>query len=81
VVGPKSGDFGYTKSVAMKQDLNVYTVMLILAFLATVIGCLFLFLEMRAYEMQKTVPADLRAPTTLPSGPVAMASLFDDVLA
>jgi hypothetical protein len=51
----------------MKQDLNVYTVMLILAFLATVIGCLFLFLEMRAYDMQKTVPADLRAPTSLPS--------------
>jgi hypothetical protein len=55
----------------MKQDLNVYTVMLILAFLATMIGCVFLYLEMRAYDMQKTVPADLRAPTTLPSGPVA----------
>jgi hypothetical protein len=63
----------------MKQDLNVYTVMLILAFLATVIGCVFLFLEMRAYDMQKTVPADLRAPASLPSGPVAMASSFDDV--
>jgi hypothetical protein len=63
----------------MKQDLNVYTVMLILAFLATVIGCVFLYLEMRTYDMQKTVPADLRAPTSLPSGPVAMASLHGDV--
>jgi hypothetical protein len=50
----------------MKQYANVYTVMLILAFLATVIACLFLYLEMRAYDMQKTVPADLKAPTTLP---------------
>jgi hypothetical protein len=65
----------------MKQDLNVYTVMLILAFLATVIGCLFLFLEMRAYDMQKTVPADLRAPAALPTGPVAISSFLDDVLA
>jgi hypothetical protein len=62
----------------MKQDLNVYTVMLILAFLATVIGCVFLYLEMRAYDMQKTVPSDLRAPTSLPAGPVAMSRLLDD---
>jgi hypothetical protein len=50
----------------MKQYANVYTVMLILSFLATLIACLFLYLEMRAYDMQKTVPAELKAPTTLP---------------
>jgi hypothetical protein len=55
----------------MKQDLNVYTVMLILALLATLIGCLFLFLEMRAYDMQKTVPGDLKAPTGLPTASIS----------
>jgi hypothetical protein len=55
----------------MKQNLNVYTVMLILAFLATVIGCLFLYLEMRAYDMQKTVPGDLKAPTGVPMASIS----------
>ena len=57
----------------MKQNLNVYTVMLILAFLATVIGCLFLYLEMCAYDMDKTVPGDLKAPTSVPMASVSAA--------
>jgi hypothetical protein len=58
----------------MKQYANVYTVMLILSFLATAIGCLFLYLEMRAYDMQRTVPADLKAPTVVPSAPLGGVS-------
>ena len=58
----------------MKQNLNVYTVMLILALMATVIGCLFLFLEMRAYDMQKTVPAELKAPAGVVMSPASYAA-------
>jgi hypothetical protein len=46
----------------MKQNANIYTVMLILSFIATLIGCLFLFLEMRAYDMEIKVPQNLKAP-------------------
>ena len=48
----------------MKQDVNIYTVMLMLSFLATVIACLFLFFELRTYDMQRNVPANLKAPAT-----------------
>ncbi|MEX2141801.1 MAG: hypothetical protein WD894_21225 [Pirellulales bacterium] len=54
----------------MKQDVNIYTVMLMLSFLATVIACLFLYFELRTYDMERQVPPELRAPTSLPSGPV-----------
>jgi hypothetical protein len=58
----------------MKQDLNIYTVMLMLAFLATVIACLFLFFELRTYDMKRQVPAEFKVPATLPSGPVGVIS-------
>jgi hypothetical protein len=58
----------------MKQDLNIYTVMLMLAFLATVIACLFLFFELRTYDMQRNVPTEFRVPAGLPSGPVGAIS-------
>ncbi len=58
----------------MKQDLNIYTVMLMLAFLATVIACLFLFFELRTYDMKRQVPQEFRVPATLPSGPVGAIS-------
>jgi hypothetical protein len=57
----------------MKQQANIYTMMLILSFVATLIACVFLFLEMRAYEMQRKVPADLKVPATLPSAPLSAA--------
>ena len=62
-----------TKSI-MKQQANIYTVMLILSFIATLIGCIFLFLEMRTYDMQRKVPADLKAPTGPPPSPLASSS-------
>ena len=49
----------------MKQHANVYTMMLILAFLALVVGSIFLFLEMRAYDMQSKPPANLKAPAAM----------------
>jgi hypothetical protein len=58
----------------MKQHANVYTMMLILAFLALVVGSIFLFLEMRAYDMQTKPPANLKAPTVMiqPVAPQAL---------
>jgi hypothetical protein len=49
----------------MKQDLNIYTVMLMLSFLATLIACLFLFFEFQTYG-SRTVPSDLKAPLAPP---------------
>jgi hypothetical protein len=63
----------------MKQDLNVYTVMLILSFFATVIACIFLYLEFRAYG-SRTVPADLRAPTSIPMAPLSAAQYPGDAV-
>jgi hypothetical protein len=54
----------------MKQDINIYTVMLMLSFLATTIACLFLYFELRTYDMERQVPTQLRAPATLPAGPI-----------
>ena len=51
----------------MKQNANIYTVMLILSFLATFVGCLFLYFEMSAYDMEKSVPAALKAPVGMPA--------------
>ena len=51
----------------MKQNANIYTVMLILSFLATFVGCLFLYFEMSAYDMEKSVPSALKAPTGMPA--------------
>ncbi len=48
-------------SAGQKQPANVYTVMLIIAFVALVIGSIFLYLEMRAYEMQIKVPSNEKA--------------------
>jgi hypothetical protein len=49
----------------MKQHANVYTMMLILAFLALVVGSIFLFLEMRTYDMEIKPPANLKAPMAM----------------
>ena len=57
----------------MKQDLNIYTVMLMLAFLATVIACLFLFFELRTYDMRRQVPQEYKVPA-LPTGPIGIIS-------
>jgi hypothetical protein len=35
-----------------KQKANVYTMMLIVSFLALVVGCIFLYLEMKTYDMK-----------------------------
>jgi len=44
-----------------KQTANVYLMLLILAFLAQVIACMFLYFEMAEYNMEWKVPADLKS--------------------
>jgi hypothetical protein len=58
----------------MKQHANVYTMMLILAFVALVVGSIFLFLEMRSYDMEIRPPANLKAPTVMVT-PIATQAL------
>ena len=45
-----------------KQSANIYTMLLILTFLAITIGCLFLYLEMREYGMSIKVSGDAKVP-------------------
>jgi hypothetical protein len=49
----------------LKQSANIYTAMLILAFVFITIGCLFLFLEMKAYNLSIKVPADAKVPQAM----------------
>ena len=49
----------------MKQSDNIYTAMLILAFVFITIGCLFLFLEMKAYNLSVKVPPDAKVPQAM----------------
>jgi hypothetical protein len=46
----------------LKQSADIYTAMMILAFVFICIGCLFLFLEMKAYDLSVHVPADAKVP-------------------
>jgi len=55
---PESGRGVYV----LKQSANIYTMLLILSFIFVLIGCLFLFLEMKAYDLTIKVPADDKAP-------------------
>ncbi len=45
----------------LKQSANIYTMLLILSFIFVLIGCLFLFLEMKAYDLTVKVPPDAKA--------------------
>lgn len=51
-----------------KQRANVYTMMLIVSFLCIIVGCLFLYLEMKEYNFQVKVPAAAQMKT-LPAAP------------
>jgi len=44
----------------MKHTANIYTMMMILSFLALLLGCVFLSLEMSAYEWKITIPPDAK---------------------
>ncbi len=43
-----------------KQRANVYMMMLILAFLEIVVGCVFLYMEMNTYQFKVKVPGDAK---------------------
>ena len=47
-----------------KQSANVYTMMMIIAFLAVMIGCIFLFLEKNSYDglLKTSVSPDAKVP-------------------
>jgi hypothetical protein len=49
----------------LKQSANIYTAMMILAFVFITIGCLFLFLEMKAYNLSVKVPPDAKVPQAM----------------
>jgi hypothetical protein len=49
-------------SYLLKQTANIYTAMLILAFVFVLIGCLFMFLEMKSYDLQIHIPQDAKSP-------------------
>lgn len=55
---PESGRGVYV----LKQSANIYTMLLILSFIFVLIGSLFLFLEMKAYELTIKVPQEDKAP-------------------
>jgi len=55
---PESGRGVYV----LKQSANIYTMLLILSFIFVLIGCLFLFLEMKAYDLTIKVPQEDKAP-------------------
>ena len=43
-----------------KQRANVYMMMLILAFLEIVVGCVLLYMEMNTYQFKVKVPVDAK---------------------
>lgn len=52
-----------------KQRANVYMMMLILAFLEIVVGCVFLYMEMNTYQFKVKVPQDAKMQS-VPEPPV-----------
>jgi hypothetical protein len=61
-VGDQSGGRGV---FLLKQSANIYTAMLILAFVFITVGCLFLFLEMKSYGLSVKVPQDAKVPQAM----------------
>ncbi|HEX3727101.1 MAG TPA: hypothetical protein VHV08_12690 [Pirellulales bacterium] len=49
-LGSKSADTASRGVVVEKPKANIYTVLLILSFLAILVGCLCLYFEMKAYN-------------------------------
>jgi hypothetical protein len=45
-----------------RQRANVYTMLLVIAFLEIVVGCLMLYLQMNVYQFKVKVPQDARLP-------------------
>jgi hypothetical protein len=59
-----------------KQRANIYTMLLILAFLNIIVGCLFLYLEMNSYGFKVKVPPEAKPPAfvaPVPMTPIAPA--------
>ena len=48
-----------------KQRANVYTVLLVIALMEIVVGCLCLYLQMNTYQFKVKVPADAQV-TSVP---------------
>jgi hypothetical protein len=53
-------------AVSTKEPASIYTMMLFLSALALFLGCIFLFLEMKAYNMTIRVPADAQGSWQVP---------------
>jgi hypothetical protein len=58
---------GAPKAAAgQKQPASIYTIMLFLSVLAMFLGCIFLALEMKAYDWNRQVPAGLQGSWQAP---------------
>jgi hypothetical protein len=51
----------------LKQGVDIYTAMLILALVFVLIGCLFMFLELKAYDLQVKVAPDAKVTQIAPA--------------
>jgi len=69
-----SSSSGYFSPPA-KPKINIYSVMLILSLLAIALGCLFLWLEIRAYEGQLSPSASAGWGDTAPGMAGQLADL------
>jgi len=64
-----------------KQRANVYSMMLILSLMFIMIGCLCMYLEMKAYDMKVKVPGNATASSTpkpaepTPAGPTGQPGM------
>jgi hypothetical protein len=52
-----------------KQPANVYSMMLILSLLFIMVGCLFLYLEMKSFDMKVKVPQTATVSSVPESAP------------
>jgi hypothetical protein len=62
---PDSDLSGGRAGFVRKQSANVYTMMLIVAFIFILLGCLFLYLMMKTYGGNVKVPSDAKAPVAV----------------
>lgn len=72
---PDSDLGGSRAGYLRKQSANVYTMMLIVAFIFILLGCLFLYLMMKTYGGSVKVPQDAKAPLAIFSNVNSAAQL------
>lgn len=59
-----------------KQRANVYTVLLVIALVEIMVGCLFLYIEMKSYDFKVKVPPQAMFSYSAPAMVVSPARLI-----